>query len=322
MTGPHFSALDPQGPQADHIHSLWNVFLGVCTAVWAAVTLVLLVAAVRAWRQRMTKSDPLAIDHAQNARLLRVIGAAVGATVLTLIALLVASITAGNALAKLDDDPHAIHARVVAHQWWWEIEYLPDDPELAATTANELHVPVGRTVTLELTSRDVIHSFWVPSIHGKKDLIPGRMNQISIRVDHPGELRGQCAEFCGLEHALMQLRVVAEPEADFAAYLAHLRTAGTSPSDDQTKRGQQIFLSRPCASCHTIAGTPAGGKLGPDLTHVASRLGIAASLPPTRGHLAGWVVDPQAVKPGVRMPRNLMSGDDLSALLAYLESLK
>jgi len=177
-------------------------------------------------------------------------------------------------------------------------------------------------VRVKLQSTDVIHSFWVPRLHGKRDLIPGRTTWIWLRADRPGTYVGQCAEFCGYQHAHMALLVVAEPPAAMAAWLGRQRAPATTPATLAQKRGQEVFLHNPCVMCHSIRGTMAGALQAPDLTHVGSRLTIAAGTLPNRpGHLAGWVMDAQGIKPGSNMPTNPLSGDDLQALLAYLRSL-
>jgi cytochrome c oxidase subunit II len=176
---------------------------------------------------------------------------------------------------------------------------------------------------LTLRSVDVIHSFWVPNLQGKKDLIPGRVNTLYLQADRPGVFRGQCAEFCGLQHAHMALHVVAESEDDFAHWQEQQRRAAPEPATEEQRRGRDVFLSNSCVLCHAINGTSAGGVTGPNLTHVASRISLAAgTLPNTRGHLAGWIVDPQLRKPGNNMPPNLLRGNDLQSLLSYLETLR
>jgi cytochrome c oxidase subunit 2 len=325
MTAPRFSVLDPAGPQASKIAGLWDVFLWLSIAVFALVIAAFAIAAVQAIRRRRREGDgdPLAGDPGRDRRQTRAVAAAGAATVVVLLGLLVASIESGSALAALEDDADALHIRITGRQWWWQVEYEHDDPRRTATTANEIHVPVGRTVHLELTSGDVIHSFWVPSVHGKKDLIPGRINRTWIRIDEPGTYRGQCAEFCGLEHARMAIEIIAEPPAAFDAWLSHQREPARPPAGAQAVRGLAVFTGSPCVLCHAIAGTTAGGRLGPDLTHVASRTALAAgALPNSIGNLAGWLLDPQGVKPGAHMPATSLAGPDLHALLAYLEGLQ
>jgi cytochrome c oxidase subunit 2 len=291
---PRMSVTDPAGPQAGEIAWVWDVFLWVSIIVWV---LVIAFFVISMWMShRNPEHHPMHEQPERDRRLTHGIVVAGAATTLTLIGLLFISILSGNALASLEDDAEAINIRITGHQWWWSVDYEPNDPTKMVSTANEIHVPVGKLVHLELTSGDVIHSFWVPSVHGKKDLIPGRMNRTWIRVDEPGVFRGQCAEFCGLEHAYMEL---------------------------QQERGLAIFQGSPCAMCHAVTGTSAGGRLGPDLTHVASRLTLGAgALPNNASAMAQWVQNAQRFKPGSHMPAIQYSQQDLNALLAFLEALQ
>jgi cytochrome c oxidase subunit 2 len=321
MSAPRMSALDPAGPQADHIATLWDIFLSVSIAVWVLVAVALAIAALVS-RRRNTE-DPLTADTPRDRNLIRGVVACGVLTVLTLIALLVASIASGNALAALEDDADAVNIRITGRQWWWDVTYEPDHPAKTAITANELVVPVGQIVHLELEAADVIHSFWVPSLHGKKDLIPGRRNRTWLRVDEAGTFRGQCAEFCGLEHANMAITVRAVPPAEFDMWIAHQRTAAEPPRTAQEAHGQRIFLAGPCVLCHAIAGTTAGAGLGPNLTHLASRQTLGAStMPNTPENLRAWITNPHQVKPYVRMPGLALAPADLDALVAYLRTLK
>ncbi|HYC53077.1 MAG TPA: c-type cytochrome, partial [Gemmatimonadaceae bacterium] len=194
---------------------------------------------------------------------------------------------------------------------------------LWVTDANEIHVPTGQPVLIELASNDVIHSLWVPSLGGKKDLIPRYKDTLWFQADTPGVYRGQCAEFCGHQHAKMGVEVIAHPPAEFQQWLARNRLPAPHPTDTVTQRGQEVFLAGSCVLCHAITGTRATSHAGPDLTHLASRRRIAAgTLPNSRGNLAAWILDPQSIKPGANMPSNPLSPSDLEALLAYLETLK
>jgi cytochrome c oxidase subunit 2 len=247
------------------------------------------------------------------------------ATVLILFVLLVYSVFTGRAIATPPDDTEALTIEVIGHQFWWEVQYLAPVPSERVTTAHEIHIPVGQPVRIQVQTRDVIHSFWVPNLHGKVDLIPGQVNTIWLQADTPGVFRGQCAEFCGLQHALMGFLVIAQPPAEFAAWLEHQRQPAALPTDPAVARGQEVFLSAPCMLCHTVRGTGTGamGQAAPDLTHFGSRRTIAAAtLPNTRGNLAGWILDPQHIKPGNRMPAVHLAPADLQFLLDYLESLK
>jgi cytochrome c oxidase subunit 2 len=273
-------------------------------------------------RRRPPSTTPVVEPDAGTRRkLVRSIALATIASTLTLIALLVTSAAAGHALVRTDDPPISI--RVTGAQWWWQVEYPDADVSKAVTTANEIHVPVGRTLAFELRSQDVIHSFWVPRLTGKIDLIPSRINFITLRVDQPGRYRGQCAEFCGYQHAHMAFWIIAEPQAQFDAWLDHERSPSPSPSDARAIRGQQVFLSGPCVMCHTVRGTVAGATFGPDLTHVASRTTLAAGiLPNSRDQRARWLAHAQTLKPGARMPSITLADDDFAALLVYLEVLR
>jgi cytochrome c oxidase subunit II len=213
--------------------------------------------------------------------------------------------------------------KITGSQWWWEIEYVDSASSRRLVTANELHIPVGAPIRIELAARDVIHSFWVPRLHGKLDMVPGHRNVMWLRADSAGVYRGQCAEFCGHQHAKMALTVVAEPREAFDAWLNHQLQPAPPPATTDQIRGREVFESSTCLMCHTIRGTSAAASTGPDLTHLASRGTIAAgTLPNTRGNLGGWITDPHSIKPGVKMPANSLSPDDLHALLSYLESLR
>jgi cytochrome c oxidase subunit II len=305
----------PAGPQAAHIDWLWDVMLWTTGLVYVIV-LVILFAGV--WRRR---HDP-ELSTIPDIKLDKWVAAGVGISTVILFGLLVSSVMVGKATSDLSAS-NGITVRVTGYQWWWRFEYLHPTPSQMISTANELHVPVGRPVTLSLTSADVIHSFWAPNIHGKRDLIPGETKSLTFRVDKPGVFRGQCAEFCGLQHAHMGLIVVAEPQDKYDAWYSNQVKPAVEPQTDEQRKGQQVFLSHACVMCHTIRGTPAGARLGPDLTHLKSRGTIAAAtLPNVRGHLGGWIANPQSIKAGVRMPPNPLEADELSSLLGYLESLQ
>ena len=315
--GREFSTVHPVGPQARRIADLTWYLTIVGTLVFVAVVGLL---GWALWRAH-TRADAIGGDRAERTMTRWLIGG-VAATTLILLATLLYNFYTGRALASFAE-PGALTVRVTGHQWWWEVQYLDPAYDRRVSTANEIHLPVGRRVRLEVQSRDVIHSFWVPNLHGKLDLIPGYSGTTYLRVDEPGVFMGRCAEYCGLQHARMELRVIAESPARFAAwYEGQLRSA-RPPSDSIQQKGQQVFLSKGCVMCHTVRGTPANSRVGPDLTHLASRMTIAAgTLPNTRGHLGGWVVDPQRIKPGARMPPNQLAADELHALLDYLQSLK
>jgi len=208
---------------------------------------------------------------------------------------------------------------VIGHEWWWEVRY----PSNGAVTANELHIPARTPVRLDVTTADVIHSFWVPQLNRTIDAIPGRTNAIELYADKPGRYRGQCDEFCGLQHAHMAFYVFADPPAVFRRWLAAQARPAAKPTGAAAGAGEAVFLSGPCSTCHTIRGTPANGYVGPDLTHLAARTTLGAlAIANTRRNLADWITSSQSVKPGNQMPDVAVGGKRLRALVAYLEGLK
>lgn len=243
-------------------------------------------------------------------------------TVLLLFTMMIGSFVTGHALGKMNRQG-AYTIDVYGHQWWWEVHYPNNEPDKTVVTANEIHVPTGVQLRIHGTSRDVIHSFWAPNVQGKRDLMPGYETDVMMQINQSGRWRGQCAEYCGEQHAHMSFYMIAEPGPQFKQWLEHQAQSGVSPSTPQTTRGQQVFLTHPCVMCHTIRGTPAGSNVGPDLTHLASRATIAAgALPNTVDSLSAWITNAQSIKPGCRMPRIQMTSSDLHDLLAYLETLK
>ncbi|HEY0584804.1 MAG TPA: c-type cytochrome [Pseudoduganella sp.] len=227
-----------------------------------------------------------------------------------------------------------IQVTVTGHMWWWKVRYRDTATGREAVLANELRLPVGERVYLALASEDVLHAFWVPALAGKVDMVPGRVHGLTLRAAAPGRYRGQCAEYCGMQHAAMALDVVAVAPQEFDAWLSRQAAPAASsplatiaagpvarPATD--RRGQEIFLAARCNACHTVRGVADGGALGPDLTHIASRAHIAAgALPFSRAALTGWIADPQAAKPGARMPPSSLPPDDLQALASWLETLQ
>ncbi len=313
------SAVAPAGPQAGRIATLWWIILTVLSLVYVLVLAALGWAAFR----RRSLADDAGQRPGVERRMARTVGVATGITAVILFAFLLLDVSTGRALESLAAHRHPVDITLIGHQWWWEVRYESKDATHQFTTANEIHIPVGRPVNITTGSADVIHSFWVPDLHGKRDLIPGYSTNIWIQADKPGVYRGQCAEFCGLQHAHMGLLVIAEPEAQYERWLQNEADTARAPTSPLAARGKQAFLQGPCALCHTIRGTTAGGTVAPDLTHLAGRrLIAAATLPNTRGNLAGWIVDPQTVKPGNHMPPNGLQPDDLQALLSYLQSLR
>ncbi|NPV08831.1 MAG: cytochrome c oxidase subunit II [Anaerolineae bacterium] len=302
-------ALSPGGYIAARIASLWWFMFAIGAAVFLVVTAYLLLALAR--RRSAEAAEP-----GVGPWLVTWGGAIVpGAIVL---ALMVATVHALSVTMN-PIQPVGLTVEVSAYQWWWDVHY----PEQGFRTANEIHIPVGRPVRVMLQGGDVIHSFWVPELAGKTDMMPGEVTQTWLQADEVGTFRGLCAEFCGLQHAQMQFLVISHPESDYVAWLGQQAQPAPTPGFESTLRGLEIFLSSACVGCHTIRGTTAIGTLGPDLTHVASRKELAAgTVDNTVGNLAGWILDSQSLKQGNLMPPMPMPPEDLLALLSYMETLR
>jgi len=317
---PMQDALSPTGIQAAHVENLWWLMFWVCTAVFVAVMIALLASVARA--RRAEQRDESRVSAQGERRLTRWVAGALAVSAVLLGVLFFASIFTDRALAQLPLED-ALHIEVTGYQWWWEATYDDPTPSNVFTTANELHIPVGRPVMMTLRASDVIHSLWIPNLAGKKDLIPGRTNTLALRADAPGVYRAQCAEFCGWQHANMALFVVAESPADFARWLDAQRKPAAEPTTDAMKHGRDVFEKGTCAMCHAIKGTSANAARAPDLTHVASRRSLGAGvIPNTAEHRAAWVGNAQAIKPGTNMPPQPLPAADFDALLAYLGSLQ
>ena len=247
-----------------------------------------------------------------------IIGGGLIFPIATLTALLLYSLSIGNAL-DIHPPDDALRIHVTGYQWWWEVRY-EDKDGASVVAANELHIPVGRSVHLSLSAHDVIHSFWVPPLAGKVDMIPGRTTHLTLRTDEPGVFRGQCAEYCGAQHAFMALYVIAEPAERFEHWLVK----ESQPAAPAQNEGQELFFRGGCAQCHTIRGTAADGILGPDLTHVGSRRSLGAGMLSNHiGTMAGWIGGAQDLKPGNRMPSmNIYTGNELLLLSEWLGNLE
>ncbi|NKJ49368.1 cytochrome c oxidase subunit II [Burkholderia sp. SG-MS1] len=324
---PQQSALQPAGVQAAHIAKLWNLSLIVCGIVFALVLLATLVALVRngrgsAAQPPATRAPDLgSLTQPENGTRRVVIGASV-LSVIVLVGLIVADVLTDRALSRMPvADP--VRIDMLGAQWWWQASYRPQGGQPGFVTANELHVPVGRPVVVSLQAGDVIHSFWVPNLHGKKDMLPGIDTTIEFRADQPGAYRGQCAEYCGAEHALMAMLVVAESPERYAAWVARQARPLAQTTDAVALHGRDVFERASCAGCHTVRGTSAAGTPGPDLTHLMSRETIAAGvLANTPENLAAWIKDPNALKPGATMPAVPLSDADRRAVVRWLTTLQ
>ncbi|MFL5785852.1 MAG: cytochrome c oxidase subunit II [Bacteriovoracaceae bacterium] len=310
------------GPHAREVAGLFHYFFVVESIVFVLV-LGFLFWSIRKNR-RSTLEKPFEPSAATEKKGLIGVSINVLLTIFILTSFVAVSYVVDNRLLKMEKDPE-LEIEVTAHQWWWELRYQDKNPSKIFTTANEIHVPVKKKIRFILSSSDVVHSFWVPNIAGKKDIIPGRDQDLVITVDKPGVYHGRCAEFCGNQHAYMGIVLIAESEKDFEEWREHQRKPAMTPVTAEEKHGEEIFQGSACMMCHTLR-TEEQGSLSmnaPDLTHLKSRTTIGAGAAPNmKGYLGGWIIDPHSMKPGVHMPTNLQRPEDFQALLTYLESLK
>ncbi|MEO7336517.1 MAG: cytochrome c oxidase subunit II [Caldimonas sp.] len=312
------SYLTTFGPAGDPVTRLgWGLGL-------VSIVVVVLVAVLLLWgllKRRATPTDASALTVTRDAGGMSWIVIGVGFSSIVLVGCAVWTMFTVAAVA-MPARASDLVVQVDAAQWWWSVRYLDPDPSRIFTTANEIHVPTGRPVRFELRSSDVIHSFWIPQLGGKMDVIPGQTNVMWLEASRPGVYRGQCGEYCGAQHAHMAMSVVADTPAVYDAWANGQRAAAAQSGDAVASRGQQVFLAN-CAACHAVRGTGAGGILGPDLTHLASRATIGAGLlPNSPGNLSAWIANSQALKPGSRMPSLTLSGPDLNAVVSWLGGLK
>ena len=311
--GGNQNALEPESPQARHIATLWWVMLGGAAFGFGVVVSLLLLGWVRRNREHL----PFGGGDRVATGLIVGLGIAVPVVVLSLL-FVWADVFVLKSTAAPKKGSTRLTIRVIGHQWFWEVRY----PGTRAVSANEIHIPVGDRVRVVGTTDDVIHSFWVPALNRKIDLIPDHRNVELLQADRAGVYRGQCAEFCGLQHANMALYVVAEPRARFEAWFRNMAGPARVAPGGAGGLGRRLFLAEACSGCHTIRGTAAAGKVGPDLTHLRTRLTLGAlTIPNTRAYLRAWIRDPQHFKPGNRMPALGLSDFDLDAVVAYLETL-
>ena len=309
------SVMSPAGDEAAALHDLLLLSVAVCGAIYLLVMGGL---GWSLWRRRGATVPALTGEEPALDRSLWVAAAVIlaGLTILT-----VGSFLADRALFAARGS-EALQVRVTGHQYWWRIEYRDPATGRWIETANELHLPQGRTARVALGSADVIHSFWVPNVAGKIDMVPGRRNLIDLTPRRLGWFRGQCSEYCGTQHAHMAFDVKVDSPPAFDAWLAAQARPASPAPDPIAAQGASVFAG-PCAACHAVRGTDAGGRAGPDLTHFASRRSIAAgTLPMTRGNVQAWIAQPQALKPGVPMPAVPLSPKDADAVAHYLATLR
>jgi cytochrome c oxidase subunit II len=311
-------ALKPDGPIARKQDHLWDLTFGIATVIFFVVIGLILFALFR-FRARSDDDAPKQVHG--NPRL------EVTLTILPALLLAVVAVPTVGTIFDLAKKPSGDPLEVTVHGklWWWELEY----PKQDLRTANEMHIPAGRPIYLSLQSDNVIHSWWIPKLAGKRDVVPGRTNHMTIQADHPGTYMGQCAEFCGLSHANMRMRVIAQTPEDFDAWVTAQKADARSDQTGLAKAGRNLFLNRPdatqqCAGCHTVEGLEgATGRVGPNLTHVSSRTTFAGGIfKRTPANLARWLRNPPGQKPGSKMPNLNLTEEEIQRLVAYLESLK
>jgi cytochrome c oxidase subunit II len=303
------STLDPAGAGAQRITGLWWLLFWISVAVFVEVMALVVWALV--FRRRSAR-----VRHGQPLRFVAVAGAG-----LPFVILVAVYAVALRDLAALGAHPpaHAPTVEVTGHKWWWEVRYAGS----SGATANEIHIPVGERVKVRLRTDDVLHSFWIPQLMPKTDLIAGEVRETWLEAVRPGRYRGQCAEYCGTQHAHMAFLVVAQPRADYDAWLARLNAPARQPQTAAERRGQQAFVQGTCAACHGIRGTSAQARVGPDLSNVGSRWSLGSgAVPNDAGHLGGWIANSQTVKPGNYMPPQPVAAAQLPDLIAYLRSLE
>jgi cytochrome c oxidase subunit II len=306
------SALAPSGENARELAALWWLMFSVLSAAFVIVVAALFYALYRT----PSPNSWIRTRHV-------IIGGGIIFPAITIVVFFLASLQLSWLTAPRDREQPAVE--VIGHQFWWEVRY--PNGEASSTpiiSANEVRLPVGEPVYFDVTTEDVIHSFWIPKLGGKIDMIPGQINRISLKAEKPGVFRGQCYEFCGAQHANMAFSVIAMPREEFAAWLANEAKPAPMPEDLILQQGQRAFVAAGCGSCHRIRGTISEGASAPDLTHVAGRLTLAAGMfNNTPGNMAAWIVSAQQMKPGNNMPSfNGLDGPTLRALTAYLASLE
>jgi cytochrome c oxidase subunit II len=303
--GPHRqSVIDPQSPEASAIAEIWWVMLIIGTIVFV-VTMAFLFVAVYTGSEDKPPGGSMRFVWAGGIIIPSII----------LVGILIYSMQLSTSMSGEHD---GLVIEVEGRMWWWEVRY----PEAGVITANEIHIPAGERVQFKLTSGDVIHSFWIPNLHGKLDMTPGKVSTISIRTNEPGVWRGQCAEFCGTQHAWMAFEVVAHEPEEFRRWLAERQKMAGSPRPDRLAHGEQVFFEHGCQNCHAVRGTEATTNIGPDLTHLGNRRTLGAAVVPNDfANLAGWIADPQSIKPGNLMPASYIPSEDLRALVDYLLSI-
>jgi cytochrome c oxidase subunit 2 len=309
--------LEGHGSKADPVVALTWATLAISVGVTAIIG-ILLIAAV--WRRQLPAvlGNRLEVLHPQRG--MEWIWIGVGISTLVLLAACVwTMVVLARVASPARKAPFTVE--ITGRQWWWEVHYVSGNASRDFTTANEIHIPTGTPVVFKLVGADVIHSFWIPQLSGKTDVIPGQINRMWLEARKAGAYYGQCTEYCGVQHANMKMLLIAQPSGDFRAWWNRQLQLASAPADPDAQLGQTQFVVH-CGSCHTVRGTDAGGAFGPDLSHLMTRKTVAAgTLPNTTGNLMGWIADPQSIKPGCLMPAPALSGPELTDIRAYLQTL-
>lgn len=306
------SIFDAASPQAARIRQLTIEFIIAASAILLLVAILTGYISIK-YRSKHPQEDPKQITGNRTLEIWMV-----GVPLVLVILFFFRSVATMNAILP-DRGNHEPDIIITGHQWFWEAAY----PGTTVTTANEIHLPVGKKILMQLNAADVIHDWWVPALGGKMDMIPGMNNYLWLTIDQPGVYDGACSEFCGQQHAWMRIRVVAQLAGDYASWLTREAAGAHVPQDTLARAGAALFLESTCSSCHSVKGTAAAGLTGPDLTHFGSRQTILTGMMSNdSGNVAQWLTDPQKVKPGAHMPRFIFAKDSIRALTAYLEQLK
>jgi cytochrome c oxidase subunit 2 len=303
---------NPATDPAREIDTLWWAMFAGAMVVFGVVVALLVLAYLRRGR-------PEGPSHEDRGPYMVIIGGGLAAPIV-LLAILFGFVIHVMPATSAPDGPTRLTVQVIGHQWFWEVRYHGS----SAITANEIHIPAGTPVDVRVTTADVIHSFWVPRLNRKIDMIPGRVNRIELDAPDPGVYRGQCSEFCGVGHAQMAFDVIVQPPGQFRSWLQNQAQPAAQPSGTDATQGLRAFMSAGCQDCHAIRGTAASGRVGPDLTHVGGRRTLAAlTIPNTPRSLFDWITNPQRMKPGARMPGFAsLPASERHALVTYLEGLR
>jgi cytochrome c oxidase subunit 2 len=312
---PWIPVFQPESPDAAALRDLFLIVLALSALIFAGVVVLIAVAAVR-FRDR-GEGPPKPAFGSPKVEIAWTVGAAF--VTFWLAALAVKLVLTLNAVPHHEVAAGPADLVVVGHQWWWEARY----PGSGAVAANEIHIPVGQRLRVRVESADVVHSFWVPQLARKIDMIPGRQNFVWLEAGRPGIYEGACSEFCGAQHAWMRLTIVAQEPAAFERWVQSQLQPAAEPATAAARRGRELFFSQTCPGCHAIGGTPARATLGPDLTHLASRSELAGGVVPNdRSHLTRWLSSPQIIKPGCKMPDFNLTRSELDYLVTYLETMR